>query len=609
MVALPEPLVALPVLAGKLRPPRPSGLARPRLEGPLFDHLTRNPAGGLATVTAPAGSGKTALLAALVARAARSGLAVGWCRLTEDERSEAGLVALLSQALATACGSEIGVPAVRGIGGLLAALDALDAPILLLIDDCAAVAGTPAEHALARLLDLRSPRCAVALAGRSSLEVNLPRHRLSGALFEVSPADLAFRPGEVADLFASVFREPLSAAAVAALTRQTGGWAAGLTCYQLAVSGTGAAQREDAAGRPAAECRLFRSYLESEVLASLSADDRRLLVLTAHLDPLTGPRADALLGGSGAATRLAGLVRRGLPLEAADRDGLFIYHPALRSYLQTVFREELTDTEAEQWLGRSAGLDPVSTARPAPAASGPVLSRRRPGRIEVRCFGRFEIKVGATAVDLAPLRPRARSILRSLALHAGEPVHRERLVEWWWPEASSDLGLHRLQVAVSSIRQWLEATAPDLQLVRQHAAYLLVAPDGTVDVREFEACVAAAELAIRRGESGAATAQRSRALELYRGELLSEEGPAEFVVDTRERLRLSAAGNAFGLARLLQRAGQVSEAMAAVRRALEVDPYSDSAWRLLVELYDRAGDRAAADQARRHHRDLAAQLV
>ena len=99
------------------------------------------------------------------------------------------------------------------------------------------------------------------------------------------------------------------------------------------------------------------------------------------------------------------------------------------------------------------------------------------------------------------------------------------------------------------------------------------------------------------------------ALELYRGELLGEAGPAEWVVAERDRLRVAAAGAAYSAGRLSLRLRQPADALALGRRATELDPLRDSAWALLAEVQERMGDRGSAAATRREHALVAAQLA
>ena len=80
------------------------------------------------------------------------------------------------------------------------------------------------------------------------------------------------------------------------------------------------------------------------------------------------------------------------------------------------------------------------------------------------------------------------------------------------------------------------------------------------------------------------------------------------MVGERDRLRLAAAAAAETLARRLARARDDAAALDAARRAVELDAYRDSAWRLQVELHESAGDEAAAQATRDRHRKVLEEL-
>ena len=62
-------------------------------------------------------------------------------------------------------------------------------------------------------------------------------------------------------------------------------------------------------------------------------------------------------------------------------------------------------------------------------------------------------------------KPMERALLHLLSLRVGEAVHREALIETLWPDADPEAGLHRLQVAVSSLRRLLAGAGVDGQEV------------------------------------------------------------------------------------------------------------------------------------------------
>jgi DNA-binding SARP family transcriptional activator len=237
--------------------------------------------------------------------------------------------------------------------------------------------------------------------------------------------------------------------------------------------------------------------------------------------------------------------------------------------------------------------------------------------LEFRLFGGLEISIAGRPVDLRRVRPRARSTLRLLALRAGDLVHREALAAGLWPDLDQEAALRGLQVAVSSLRSLLEPAAPPggsgrtrpSLVTRVGQNYGLSLPtEIRTDVQEFEFQLTRARAARVDGDRARERAHLDAALLLYRGDLLPEEGAAEWAVADRERLRLAAAGAAEALARRLVDSGEVGEAIDVVRTCLRLEPYRDNAWRLLVELHTDAGNLAAAEAARLEHGEVLAEL-
>lgn len=234
---------------------------------------------------------------------------------------------------------------------------------------------------------------------------------------------------------------------------------------------------------------------------------------------------------------------------------------------------------------------------PAPAAAATTIG------LGLRCFGALEVDLDGAALDLSTIKPRVRSLLRVLALHAGRPIHKDRLVDWLWPnEGDPRVGTRNLQVAVSSLRQLLEpgvARGAAAVVVRDGDTYRLQVAPGAVDLLEFDDLVALGRHARAAGEVEQAVTSLGRALDLYRGDLLADEGAAEWVAGERDRLRLAAADAAQLLAELHLEAGRPAEAAAAADRGLRIDQYRDGLWRLLIQAAEAAGDRAAS----RRHQD------
>ena len=262
---------------------------------------------------------------------------------------------------------------------------------------------------------------------------------------------------------------------------------------------------------------------------------------------------------------------------------------------------------AEPEVLRPAGLATdalhISAGRPTDLSDGvPPL--------EIRCFGAFAIAVGGRPVDLASLKPRPRAVLRLLAVNAGRPVHREVIQDALWRDADPETGARSLHVALSALRRELEPTAGrggTEILVRDGDAYRLAIPAGSrVDVLAFDEALSRARTARGRDDRLAIAGYRA-AFAAYAGDLLPEDGPADWIVARRDRTRADYVEAALGLAELIM-AEQPAEAAAVCVAALSIDAYQDALWRLLVEARERAGDRAAAASARASYARMLADL-
>ncbi|GAA2219009.1 BTAD domain-containing putative transcriptional regulator [Micromonospora olivasterospora] len=236
----------------------------------------------------------------------------------------------------------------------------------------------------------------------------------------------------------------------------------------------------------------------------------------------------------------------------------------------------------------------ISRDRPAAASEG----RRY---LRLRCFGGFRLEPDGVPVDWSGVRPRIRTLMRYLAAEAGQPVHRERITAALWPELPDRAAVNNLHVGVSTLRTFLEpgvARGASRFIVRDGSSYRLdVGAGGVCDVSAFEAALAAVRRARSTGEDAAAVAALRGALDHYTGDLLPEEGPAEWVLAGRDRHRTRATEAAVLLARLELNRGRARAAATAARRALELDGYHDYGWRLLVAAQRRAGDVAASQRS------------
>ena len=254
------------------------------------------------------------------------------------------------------------------------------------------------------------------------------------------------------------------------------------------------------------------------------------------------------------------------------------------------------------------GLAPRAVPhRGAQAESAGNLAAMLP--LEIRCLGGFRLLRGGTSLDGSAIRPRVRSLLQLLAMHACRPVHRELLLDALWPGLDTQAGIRNLQVAVSQLRAFLEPESlhggRHQRLRRDGESYRLVLlPADRCDIREFESAVQAWKDLRGTGTPAAIVKPLRAARAWYGGDLLPEIGPTEWVVGDRLRLRALASSALGALAEAELGLGRADAACDAARASLDIDEYQDASWHVLIAAYRRAGSHAAAERVRREYEEV-----
>ena len=246
----------------------------------------------------------------------------------------------------------------------------------------------------------------------------------------------------------------------------------------------------------------------------------------------------------------------------------------------------------------SQSLEPPTVA----AASEPSDHRSTSPTVTLHCFGCFRLAINGRPVDSSCIKPRHRSVLHMLAVHAGRPLHRELLIDAFWPdEQNTSAATRNLHVAISAIRQLLQPNGKrgcSSLIARVGDTYRLTIGDrDDVDVLAFEQAIEAGRTALAANDAARAGQLFSHALAAYTGELLPDEGPVDWVVKERDRYHLAAAEAALSLAEIHLIHEQPRPAVRAAERGLLIDRYNDGLWRLLIRAHHQAGDRAGAQRA------------
>ncbi len=348
-----DPSVAVParvaasgqdvLLATKLHVPRrqPGFVPRRRLLEALGEGLAR----GRMLVCAPAGFGKTALLADW---ARGGGRPVAWLGLDGGDSDPARFwryaVAGLDRARPGLAGRVGPLPPGSCEGLVTALVNELAAEpgpdeVLLVLDDYHLVDSGPVHESVAFLLENLPPGLHVVVSSRSDPPLPLARLRARGQLAELRAAELRFTPEEAAALLGETAGPGLPTAAAEALVARTEGWAAGLQLAGLSLRG-----HADAAGFVAAfsgSHRFVLDYLADEVLDGQTGQVRAFLLETSVLERLSGELCDAVTGRAGSQAMLQDIERAGLFLVPLDEvRGWWRYHHLFADLLRARLQAE-----------------------------------------------------------------------------------------------------------------------------------------------------------------------------------------------------------------------------------------------------------------------------
>jgi LuxR family transcriptional regulator, maltose regulon positive regulatory protein len=323
-------------VVSKLRCPpiRPGTVRRSR----LIARLARGDRCPIVSVAAPAGYGKTTLLAQW---AESNDQTFAWVSVDEADNDPKVLLSYVAEALdaiepigervfdalAAAASSVPGSVVPR----LASAFSSMISPIALVLDDVHLLRNTECRAALSVLADHVPDGSRLALAGRAGPPLRVARLRAEGKILEIGPRDLSLTCEEAS----SLLREAdvaLGDDEVAELHQRTEGWPAGLYLAALYLREGG--PLVSAAVSFGGDDQLVSEYMKAEFLSRVSRRQRVFLTRTAVLERMCGPLCDAVLDLPRSAAVLADLAGSNVLLVPLDQHGeWYRYHHLFRDML------------------------------------------------------------------------------------------------------------------------------------------------------------------------------------------------------------------------------------------------------------------------------------
>ena len=322
------------LVESKLHPP----LARPGIVSRtvLVDRLLAAPAAPVVCVIAPAGFGKTTLLAQW---AQEKGSRVAWVSADQRDNDPAVLLTYIVVALDRVepidlkVGGALVAPGASIVGAvprLVAAVAAMTQPVALVLDHVEPLVNQECLDMIAELAIQLPTGSQLLLASRARPPLPVALLRAQGRVMELGAEELAMDPQEARALLEDG-GVGLGDAEAAELIGRTEGWPVGL--YLAALAHKAGGPRQVWAGFSGAD-RFMADYLWSEFLGQLPPERLTFLTRTAVLDRMCGPLCDAVLDTTGSSDVLASLEASNLLLVPLDRRGSWYrYHHLFRELL------------------------------------------------------------------------------------------------------------------------------------------------------------------------------------------------------------------------------------------------------------------------------------
>jgi DNA-binding SARP family transcriptional activator len=220
-------------------------------------------------------------------------------------------------------------------------------------------------------------------------------------------------------------------------------------------------------------------------------------------------------------------------------------------------------------------------------------------QLRINGLGRTRVEIAGVDVGGDWLLQRPGELLRYLVCQRRRPVHVDEIVEALSPGVPGDTGRNRTRHLIHVLRDRLEpgrAKRGRSSFLTSVGSTYLLDPRVSFDVEEFEASVAVG----LRGPSQTPTERQAaadaleKALDLYRGDLFSDDPYSPWISHERERLRGLAYDSLVWLVQHFRGRGELDTVGNYLERAVALWPLDTKVHRALIALHLEEGRRDAA---------------
>lgn len=349
--------VSWPLLTTKLDVPQTRAVCVPRKR--LFQRLDEGLDHKLTLIAAPAGYGKTTLLAEWKRRQA---LPLAWLSLDEGDNEPSrfwtyviaalqvvwegvggqarALLSMSSVSVSPSASAPQRAPFDSIVATLINELALCGHQVVLVLDDYHLIQNPVIHRSLAYLIAHQPQGMQLYIASRAEPPLPIARLRVREQLVELRAADLRFTFDEVSAFLNDIMALELSLDDVAALQERTEGWIAALQLAALSVKG----QKDKDVGRFlrrfTGSHRYMVDYLGEEILNQQPARRQSFLLQTSILERLTAPLCDAVMGWTDSQAILETFEHTNLLLLPLDEERRWYrYHQLFATFLRNQLKQ------------------------------------------------------------------------------------------------------------------------------------------------------------------------------------------------------------------------------------------------------------------------------
>jgi LuxR family maltose regulon positive regulatory protein len=360
------------IIQGKLFPAAGTRkpLPRPRLDSSsdVLDGIFP-----VVVVAAPAGYGKSTLMARWHARLLERGVSCAWLSLDEDDNDAARFLRHLIAALQKAS-AQIGKDVAEDLiadfaSGSRSVLEAIAGDlaqvghrIVLFLDDLQLVEGPEVRGILDWLINYAPRPLQYVIGTRQDAGLRLSGLRVRSQLLELGAEQLQFDAKEAAQFYRSRLGRDLPAQDLQTLLAKTEGWPAALELGALVLAGS---------SEPTAFIQHFAGtdtsvvdYLCDMVLLQMDERTRDMVFRISMFDRICAPLARAVTDANDAEEALLGLRTRNLFLIPLDRSWEWVrFHHLVGEFFRATYRRTAPAQAREclvrgaQWLHANAHVE------------------------------------------------------------------------------------------------------------------------------------------------------------------------------------------------------------------------------------------------------------